>query len=149
MIGEPFAGCRMFWSTSSARALPAAPRATADVHGHLVAVEVGVERRADERMQLDCLAFDESRLERLDAEAIQRRARISSTGCCGSPDRGYPRPRPLLLDQLLGLLHRRRLALGLQAGVDEGLEQLERHLLRQAALVQLQLGTTTITDRPE
>jgi hypothetical protein len=37
------------------------------VHGHLVAVEVGVERRADERVDLDGLALDEQRFEGLDA----------------------------------------------------------------------------------
>ncbi len=46
-----------------------------DVHGHLVAVEVGVEGGADQRMKLDRLAFDQHRLERLDAEAVERRAR--------------------------------------------------------------------------
>ena len=45
------------------------------VHGHLVAVEVGVEGGADQRMKLDRLAFDEDRLERLDAEAVQASAR--------------------------------------------------------------------------
>ena len=44
--------------------------------GHLVAVEVGVERRADERVQLDGLALDEHRLERLDAEAVERRRAV-------------------------------------------------------------------------
>ena len=46
------------------------------VDGHLVAVEVGVERRADERVKLDGLALDEHRLERLDAEAVQRRRAV-------------------------------------------------------------------------
>src|SRR5215471_4154730 len=46
----------------------------------------------------------------------------------------------LLLDQLLGLLDRGGEALGVEPRVDERLEQLERHLLRQAALVQLELG---------
>ena len=34
-----------------------------NVNGHLVAVEVGVERRTDERMDLDRLTFDQHRLE--------------------------------------------------------------------------------------
>src|SRR3546814_17882962 len=46
--------------------------------------------------------------------------------------------RLFLLDQLLGLLDGRGVTLGVEAGVDERLEQFERHLLRQAALVQLQ-----------
>src|SRR5450631_3306306 len=47
----------------------------------------------------------------------------------------------LLLDQLLGLLDRGRQALGVEPRIDERLEQLERHLFRQAALVQAQFGT--------
>jgi hypothetical protein len=46
-----------------------------------------------------------------------------------------------LLDQLLRLLDGRGVTLGVETGVDEGLEQFERHLLRQAALVQLELRT--------
>ena len=41
-----------------------------NVHSHLVAVEVGIERRANQRVKLDRLAFDQHRLERLDAEAV-------------------------------------------------------------------------------
>jgi hypothetical protein len=46
------------------------------VHRHLVAVEVGVERGADQRVDLDGLALDQLRLERLDAEAVQRRRTV-------------------------------------------------------------------------
>ncbi len=46
------------------------------VHRHLVAVEVGVERRAHQRMELDRLAFDQHRLESLDAQAVQRRRAV-------------------------------------------------------------------------
>src|SRR5207253_677690 len=48
---------------------------------------------------------------------------------------------PLLLDQLLGLLDGGGQALGVEPRIDERLEQLERHLLRQAALVQLKFRT--------
>ncbi len=51
-----------------------------------------------------------------------------------------PHLGPLLLDHLLGGLDRGDQAFLLELVVDERLEQLERHLLRQAALVQLQLG---------
>jgi len=47
----------------------------------------------------------------------------------------------LLLDELLGLLDGGRKTLGLKPRIDEGLEKFERHLLGQAALVQLQFGT--------
>ena len=46
------------------------------VHGHLVTVEVSVERGTDERMQLDGLTLDQHRLERLDAETVQRRCAV-------------------------------------------------------------------------
>jgi hypothetical protein len=46
------------------------------VNGHLVAVEVSVKRCTDERVQLDRFAFDQHRLERLDAEAVQRRRAV-------------------------------------------------------------------------
>ena len=46
------------------------------VDSHLVAVEVGVEGRADQRVDLDGGAFDQHRLESLDAEAVQRRRAV-------------------------------------------------------------------------
>src|SRR5258706_4926327 len=45
-----------------------------------------------------------------------------------------------LFDELLGLLDGGRQALGVEARIDERLEQLQRHLLRQPALMQLELG---------
>ena len=71
-----------------------------DVHGHLVAVEVGVEGGADERVDLDGLAFDEHRLERLDAEAVQRRSAVQQHGVVlddlfeDVPDDGLLHARP-------------------------------------------------------
>ena len=52
-----------------------------------------------------------------------------------------PNHRVLLLDQFLGLLDGGAMAALFQAMIDERLEQLQRHLLGQTALVQLQLGT--------
>ena len=112
-----------------------------DVHGHLVAVEVGVEGGADERVDLDGLAFDEHRLKRLDAEAVEGRGAVEQDGVIlddlfeDVPDDGL-----LHLDHLLGLLDGGAVAGLLEAVIDEGLEELERHLLGQAALVQLELG---------
>ena len=109
------------------------------VDGHLVAVEVGVERRADERVQLDRLAFDEHGLERLDAQTVQRRRTIQHHGMLANDLlEDVPNLGTLALDQALGGLDRRRLAAQLQLREDERLEELERELLRQAALMQLQ-----------
>ena len=109
------------------------------VDGHLVAVEVGVERRADERMDLQCLALDQHRLEGLDAEAVQR-------GCTVQEHRvllddvfeDVPHLRATTLDHALGGLDVLRQLEVDETLHDERLEQLERHQLRQAALVQAQ-----------
>ena len=112
------------------------------MHGHLVAVEVGVVRRADERMQVNGLALDEHRLERLNAETMQRRRAVEQ--------------HRVLLDHLfehvphLGThaFHHALRALDVvreltvhQLLHHERLEELERHLFRQAALMQLERGT--------
>ena len=111
------------------------------MHRHLVAVEVRVEGGADERVDLDGLSLDQDRLEGLDPEAVQ----------CGRP---VQKDRVLLddlvenipdldapaLDHALGGLDVLR-DLGVHEPLhDERLEQLERHELGQAALVELQRG---------
>ena len=42
-----------------------------DVHGHLIAVEIGVERGADQRVQLDRFTLDQHRVEGLNAKAME------------------------------------------------------------------------------
>ena len=73
-IGRPCAGDRMLCAESIEQPrLGLGLGRQRKVDGHLVPVEVGVERRADERVDLDRLALDEHRLERLDAETVQGR----------------------------------------------------------------------------
>ena len=101
-----------------------------DVNGHLVAVEVGVEGGADQRVDLDGLAFDEHRLKSLDTEAVQRGSAVEQDGVILDDFfEDVPNHRVLLLDQFLGLLDGGAMAALLQAVIDERLEQLERHLL--------------------
>ncbi len=111
------------------------------VHGHLVAVEVGVEGVAHERVHLDRLALDEQRLERLDAQAVQRGRAVEQHGVLVDDLLEHvPHLADHRVDHLLGGLDvLRGLALD-QARHDERLEQLERHDLGQPALVQLQVG---------
>ena len=112
-----------------------------NVHGHLVAVEVGVEGGADERVNLDGLAFDEDGLESLDAEAVERRSTVQEHRMVLDDFlEDVPHDGLLHLDHFLGLLDGGAVAGLLEAVIDEGLEELERHLLGKAALVQLQLG---------
>ncbi len=109
------------------------------VHGHLVAVEVGVEGGAHQRVDLDGLALDQHGLEGLDAEAVQRGRPVQQDRVLLDDLLEHvPHLRAPTLDHALGRLD----VLG-QLGVDqplhdEGLEQLEGHELGQAALVQLE-----------
>ena len=123
------------------------------VHGHLVTVEVGVERRTHERVDLDGLALDELRLERLDAEAVQGRCAVQQHRVLADDlFEHVPHDRALTLDHALGRLDVLRVVQVHQALHHERLEQLQRHLLGQAALVQLEPraddddGTTGVVD---
>jgi len=98
------------------------------VHGHLVAVEVRVERVADERVDLDRLALDEHGLERLDAEAVQRRRPVQQHRMLGDD---LLEDVPDLLGHRVDVLLRRLDVLdGLpldEPAHDERLEELEGH----------------------
>ena len=110
------------------------------VHGHLVAVEVGVEGGADERVQLDGLALDQHGLERLDAQAVQGRCAVEQHWVLGDDlFEHVPHVAGAAVDRALGGLDVGGVLELDQALHDEGLEQLQRHLRRQTALVQLQL----------
>ena len=72
-IGRPDAGERMLLARQHQHAgLGLGLGRQRHVDGHLVAVEVGVERGADQRVDLQGLALDQHRLEGLDAETVQR-----------------------------------------------------------------------------
>ena len=116
------------------------------VHRHLVTVEVGVERRADERVDLDRLALDQLGLEGLDAESVQRGRPVEQHGVLGDdlfedvPHHGVPgQAGRRALDHPLGGLDVLAVRQVDQTLHHERLEQLQRHLLGQTALVQLQL----------
>ncbi len=110
------------------------------VDGHLVAVEVRVERVADERVHLDRLALDEHGLECLDAEAVECRRAVEQHRVLRDDLLEHvPDLRDHRLDVLLrGLDVLDGLPLD-EPAHDERLEELERHQLRQPALVQLQV----------
>ena len=50
------------------------------VNRHLVAVKVGVKRGAHQRVQLNRLAFDQNRLEGLNAQTVQSRRTVQQNG---------------------------------------------------------------------
>ena len=109
------------------------------VHGHLVAVEVGVERGAGQRVQLDRATLDQNRLEGLYAQTVQRGRAVQHYGMLADdlfqhvPDLDLD-----ALDHALCALYVVRQSVFDQALHYEGLEQLQRHFLRQTALPHLQ-----------
>ena len=109
------------------------------VDGHLVAVEVGVEGGAHQRVDLDGLALDQHRLEGLDAQTVKGGGPVQQHRVLlDHPFEDVPHLRAAALDHPLGRLD----VLGV-LGVDqplhhEGLEQLEGHQLGQPALVELE-----------
>src|SRR5665647_1122212 len=118
------------------------------VHSHLVTVEVGVEGRTDQRVDLDGLALDELRLEGLDAEAVQRRRTVEQNRVFGD-DLFEDVPHVAIafvvsaspLDHALGALDVLSVVEVDQPLHHERFEELQGHLLGQTTLVQLQLRT--------
>ena len=99
--------------------------------GHLVPIEVRVERRADQWMNPDRLPFNKHRLECLNPEAVQRRCPVEQDGML--PDHlleHVPDFRTLLFHHLFGLFDSGDQLALFELVVDERLKQLERHLLR-------------------
>ncbi len=112
------------------------------MHGHLVAVEVGVESLADQRMNPDRVALDQRRFERLDPHPVQGRGTVQQHRVVGDHlVQNVPDVLVLSFQHPLGTLDRVGMPQFLQATNHERLEQLQSNLLRQTALVQLQLGT--------
>src|SRR3990170_398552 len=110
--------------------------------GHLVAVEVRIERGADERMEPDGLALDENRIKGLDAEPMERRRAVQEHRVLlDDLFEHVPHLGLFPLDHLLGALDGRREPFFFEFIEDERLEQLKRHLLREAALVKHEVRT--------
>ena len=149
MIGLPLAGEKMLFGRQHQHVrLGLRLDAQRQVDGHLVAVEVGVEALADQRVDLDGVAFDQHRLERLDAHAVQRRGAVEHDRVLVDHlFEDVPHLRVAALEHLLGRLDRVGQAVLLELADDERLVELQRDLLGQAALVQLELGADD-DDRP-
>ena len=123
------------------------------MNGHLVTIEVGVVSRANEGVNADGFTFDQDRLESLNGETVKGRRPIQQNRMSlGDFLDDIPNFRGLLLDHLARTANGVHKAKFLEATNDERLEQDEGHLLRQSALVELQLrtdddhGTTRIID---
>ena len=110
------------------------------VHSHLVAVEVGVEGGADQRMQLDGLTLDEHGLKGLDTQAVQGRCAVQQHRVLGDDlFEHVPNVARATIDRAASRLDVGGVLELDQALHHEGLEQLEGHLAGKTALVKLQL----------
>src|SRR5690554_8036818 len=99
------------------------------MNGHLVTVEVGIERATYEGVQLNGLALYENRLEGLDSEAVKRGCAVKHNRMLAyhfvQNDEYFGR---FLLNKELCFLDIVDNILVHQTLHDKGLEQLERHL---------------------
>src|SRR5678816_3542623 len=112
------------------------------MYRHLVAVEVSIECRTDQRVNFDCLAFDQHRFECLDTESVKCGSAIQENRMLTNNFfENVPNDRLLPFHHLACLFDRGGVSLFLELVVDEWLEEFERHLLRQTALVEFQLRT--------
>ncbi len=106
-----------------------------NMDGHLVAVEVRVERRTDHRVQPDRLAFHEHGFKRLDRKTVQCRRTVQEDRLVlRHLFQNVPNLLVLTLDHLARRADRMADAQFFQAADNERLEQPKRHLLRDAAL---------------
>src|SRR5215218_7487228 len=109
------------------------------VHRHLVAVEVRVEGGTDERVDLDGLALHEHGLERLDAEAVERRRAVQEHRVLlDDVLQDVPNLGTEPFDHLLGAADVRRQGPINEDLHHERLEELDGHQAWEAALVHLQ-----------
>ena len=112
------------------------------MHRHLVAVEVSVVSRADQRVELYSSALYQYRLECLDTEAVEGRRTVQQYGVTlNNVLKRVPNDGLHALDGVLRAVdvELRVCAYIGKALDDERLEKLESHFLRQTALIHFQL----------
>src|SRR5581483_4708368 len=90
-------------------------------------------------MELNRFPLDQRRFKRLDTKAMESRRPVEQYRVFTNHFvENIPDFRPLFLDHLLGTLNGRRMPALFEVVVNKGLEQFERHMLRQPALMEAQ-----------
>ncbi len=93
-------------------------------------------------MQADGLTLDQTRLEGLDTQTVQRRSTVQQYRVpLQDVLKDFVHHRILAIDNLLGGLHRLHNTSFENLADDKRLEQLGSHIFRQTALVEVQVGT--------
>ncbi len=111
-----------------------------NVNSHLVTVEVGVESRTNERMELNGTALNEYRLESLDTESVKCRSTVEHYRVILDNNfKCVPNLGMYLFDHLSCGLNIACLFCFNKSLHNEGLEELKCHFLRKTALVELKL----------
>ena len=112
------------------------------VHRHLVTVKVSVKRSANQRMQLDCLTFDQHRLECLNTKTVQGWRPVQHHRMLANHFlKNIPDFRHFLFNKAFSRLDGGCQPQCFEFIEDIGLEKFQRHFLRQTTLVQLELRT--------
>ena len=112
------------------------------MHGHLIAVKVGVVTGADQRMNFNCIAFNKNRLERLNSHAMESwRAIQKHRMILDDFFKHVPHFWVTPIKHALGALDGVGKSTILELANDERLEQFQRDLLWQTALMQLEFWT--------
>ena len=104
--------------------------------GHLVAVEIGIVRRADKGMELDGASFPKDRLKSLDPETMQRRGAVQENGMLFDyAFQDIPYLRVDAFNLFLCVFDIRGVACFNKLFHDKRLEQFKSHFLRQPTLM--------------
>ena len=112
------------------------------VNSHLVTIEVGVVCRTNQRVQLDGFTFDQNRFECLNTQTVQGWRTVQQDRVFADNFvQDIPNDSFFALNHLLSGFDGGGQATQFQLAVDERFEQLQRHFLRQTALMQTQVWT--------
>src|SRR3989338_3528426 len=98
------------------------------MHSHLVSVKIGVKRRTNHRMNLDCVAFNQNRLKRLNPQTMQSgRAIQKHTPTLNNFFQHRPDMRIMILNQAPGAADIIRKSPLNELSYDKWLEKFQRH----------------------
>ena len=112
------------------------------VNSHLVTIEVGVICRTNQRVQLDSFTFDQYRFKCLDTQTVQGWCTVQQYRVFADNFvQDIPDNRFFALNHFLRGFDGGGQATQFQLAVNERFEQLQRHFLRQTALMQTQVWT--------